>query len=392
MKHLLYVSSGHPPAFTGGSSRAARFCKYAPTYGWQPVLAGLQGLPYSRFMENQPFEVPNFALPVSFLQRVRNRLSPLDVRDVMNRVRKSIDRACKEFSFDGTLVTVPSFDLLDPDLFRYIKKRVSGPLLLEFRDPPLMSMDQSVAARADIIDSALGHLGQYVDAVKCDTQALLLEVTSYFPSARTGVIPNSVDTAQYVPLRNPLPWPGRPEGVLRFVYTGVIGPYIPPSVFVPAFTLAHKLRPDGIERWRFSLYASGSEKHAGNWDHLPGLLQLNNHVPAGSLESLLCNADVLMSVNLESPSSRYMLRGKILEYLGARRPIVNASLGADAEIIKSTGSGYSPSPLDESEIASAILALDSLWQDNTPFPFGSEESCASWDAARITQQTLKLLD
>jgi glycosyltransferase involved in cell wall biosynthesis len=173
---------------------------------------------------------------------------------------------------------------------------------------------------------------------------------------KISVAPHWIDTA---PFREP---PGRDvrrelrlEGKFVAMFAGNLG-IVQGLETVIAAAAALRDRPDiaivlvgdGSDRAR--LEALAAEQGLAN-------VIFAGHHPAGEMPAFMQAADALVVHLRPSAIAEHAIPTKILAYLAAGRPVICATGGAAAELVREAGAGVTPPPGDAAALAGAILQL-----------------------------------
>lgn len=175
---------------------------------------------------------------------------------------------------------------------------------------------------------------------------------------RIDVFPNAFDPATAIPeagarerVRREMGW----DGSFVAVYTGTHTEVTALDTIVRA---ADRLR--GREDVRIDLFGSGQAK--------PGLVDLarrlgltnvmfHEPVPKSRVKDLLAGADVGLMSLFRSPLAHIYFENKLIDYLGAARPVVAAMDGIQGEVLRAAGAGICVPSHDDEGLAQALASL-----------------------------------
>ena len=402
-RHVLILTSNVPPFASGGTPRLLRECECLPRQGWRVSVAGFSG--QWQLPQLDPLPKSTTAWPVNVepwwyrhVRRLKKIFSREDEKavngarpdkylELLPGLLKVVERAVRRNPPDIIMVTIPSFSLLDAGFLARLDSLAPGRVVIERRDRfahnPWHTRSEADIARAEAIERAAGP---FVAGVTDDSQLFADTVKTWAPRALTEVISNGFVREHYVGKSLGLAWPGRREGVLRFQFVGRAYAHAVVRLLVPAFQRALVLRPELAPRLRFRFIGQFQPEFLGDWSDLGSTLELCDPIPYAEIPGAVERADVSTLVVADNAVSQGQPAAKVFEYLGASRPILAASNGAAAEIVRITQSGITANPHDPEALAAAILGFDDLWQADQPFPLGPQSLRDPWEANALAKK------
>jgi len=196
-------------------------------------------------------------------------------------------------------------------------------------------------------------------------------VTAPYPArirAKARVLPHSYDPAQY-------PAGGFTPGPVRVIrYLGDFYHSRDPRLLVEPLVMLLKDSPQLFKNVRFEIFSDYPEaprSQAPFADLPPGLLSFRGKVPYLESLKLMCQADALLLVNMTFRPAVW-LPSKLIEYLGAVRPILGITPPGAAERVLRDIKAWVADPQDPRAVARMLA--DFLAQPSPPSPWGDEKA------------------
>ena len=209
-----------------------------------------------------------------------------------------------------------------------VKKTHGKPLVAHYSDPfvasPFGTASSSVEKRRFEVEKCVLDAADVVVFANRQLANWVLKRHDPSLSHLAHVIPHSFEDAQYPPDTEPMP---RPDGRVLFRHIGAFyGPRTPTSLF-RALEILRERKPDVFEKIDVELI--GADLYGANSSTLDGSIPptLSSRVRClpimdyrASLRAMQ-TADVLVSIDA-STGDAIFLPSKLIDYLGARRPIL----------------------------------------------------------------------
>jgi glycosyltransferase involved in cell wall biosynthesis len=173
----------------------------------------------------------------------------------------------------------------------------------------------------------------------------------------------------------------RGEGPFVIRHLGSLYGSRTPSDLVAALELLLRERPAVLERMRFEFYGTFPRGVEGS--NLPGGL-LTFHPPVPYIESLglMSSADALMVITPSEALSGVFLPSKLIDYMGAGRPIIGICRpGACRSLVERLG-GWVSETGDPSSVAAGLVSLAGFLDEHrqTASPWGEPAVRALYSA------------
>lgn len=433
MKRVLVITYYWPPAGGSGVQRWVKFSKYLPSFGWRPVI-------YTP--SNPQMAVTDFSLekeipaeaeiikrkifePYGIYRLFAGRRSGTDMKDfieedgesAINTGRRSLFKRLSLYIRANLFIPDPRVWWLRPSV-RFLKKYLSEypvdlvvttgpphsmhligrrlhretgvPWVPDFRDPwtemyfmaylPLTGMASKKHARLEqgVLDEATAVL-TVTPQMKADF------------SARTktpvAMITNGYDEEDFDVA-------AEPDGFFNIVHTGIFSGKGNPSVLWKTLGKMAADDPEFREKLRLR-FVGQTEQEILDGIAAQGLAS-NVHY-AGYREHSEAvreqlGASVLLLPMSDAPEIRFILKGKLFEYLASRRPILCISRpdGATAQMVTGCGAGAVCGWDDEDGMRAF---LNGAWED---FKEGRTRETGSdidkFSRRRLTGELAELFD
>jgi glycosyltransferase involved in cell wall biosynthesis len=384
-RQVLFISYLFPPTGGPGVQRSAKFVKYLPCFGWEPVVLTtyrqtrpqrdeslLLDIPPETAVirtgtgEPTPGSHPLHRFIVSCLH------TPLSIPDLGNLwLPWVLPAALRELQRRPIRAIYATGDPFSSHILGAILKvRTKLPLVLDYRDEwtldPVYRASQSRhRARFQFIER--GQQRCVID--KADRVVVVTDsarnafVEEYGAAHKFLTIRNGYDTEDFETAVDP----NLSRANFHIVYTG--------------HTLDLIYRPDtflgglrqGLDRSP-ALRASLRVSFVGNLDHesratiqrlnLEPWVRVVGYVPHAQSVGYLRHADLLLLIARRIPSR---MTGKVYEYIGSGKPVlVLANPDAEAvQLLTKAGTAVWVDPEDPSAIGGKLIELEDLWRRGT---------------------------
>jgi len=375
-RRVLIISRAYYPHCSPGSHRVAGMAKHLPEFGWTPVIVCPDWTPENCFgrcdpslagrdtceVIRVPYDVHAGRTPAALWHHSLNRvhhwfwphLVPLQL---LRDLEAQAERLLGERAFDAIIASHP------PTMALSAAARVSEksgiPWVADLRD--LVGGQQ----RGPVL-CPLTRLHMRRHAAVCRSASALVTVSSplaqrlarQHPGEPVEVVCNGFEPSNYADGVEP------DSNTFTMAYCGEIMSTESPVLLFDA--LDHVLRSDAgkLERFRLCFYGTTPAKVER---HLKGrrcaqLVHVMGRVPFDESIRVQQTANALLV--LSCPGTRGILTSKLLEYLGARRPIlaVPGDGGVIDSLIGETEAGKVGRTAEE--IADILLDWAAEWKEN----------------------------
>lgn len=411
MKKVLFLSYYFPPDGSVVSRIAAKFFKYFPRWGWEPVLLTKQWIYRGTRDSSYERDIPKNAKKFKAFNFEPTSLLPWKLKAPLDELfaipddkifwlpfatRKALQVIKKEHVSAIFAMAPPWTDLLAG---QRLKKLTEIPLVIWLGDPwtdnpyrlyrHLSRYEQEVQLEEGVFRSA-DHivLAEY----------FLDNLVQRYPFIRNkaSVIPHGYDAEDFS-LATALLQQESAEVKDKFliVYTGSFyGKHSPYPLLAGLSELLHE-HPNIKERLEVRLVGNMTKeilRKIGQDSRLSLILKYDGVVPHPVSVKYLLEADVLLLVT--HPAQKYALTTKLAEYLGSGKPIL-ALVPLDsvaAKLINQTNSGIVVDPEDTQAIKQALLDLYELWQKKGLQFAVNQDVVQQFEGTQLTQKLVQIFD
>lgn len=378
MKRLAFFAYHFPPMGGGFSQRSAKYAKYLPSFGWQPVVFTAEisrSFPLDRDMlssltdDLEIHRLPDYytsplravaqTLHLEVPFRYANRLLfwPDIHRRWANRARDRFMALDRQSPFDAVFTTSAPWSTHVAGLA--LKRRTGVPWVADFRDPwtqnyeyrqPLKSMrpwdrriEAEVYRQADVV--VLNTLGNY--------EALLRDFD--VDPGRCVVLPNGYDDEDFAGVRVE-PWR---DGQIHLLYLGGLRGDWFEGPFYQALAVLRERAPDLGERLQVDFV--GVERPVGAvFDSADGARSCVFHGfrPQSEVPSWLAKSHATLLLLPPSELPLGWVPQKFFLYLRAGKPVFAACPGGSVKTIGEATCGVTiAQPGDPEAMACALITF-----------------------------------
>ncbi|MEM2046236.1 MAG: glycosyltransferase [Candidatus Bathyarchaeia archaeon] len=411
MKKVLFLSYYFPPDGNVVSQIAAKFFKYLPRWGWQPVLLtkqfiyrGTRDYSYERDIPKnaKKFKALNFE-PTSWLPwRLKALLDerfavPDDKILWLPFATKEALQAIKKEHVNAIFAMAPPWtDLL---IGQKLKQLTGIPLVIWLGDPWIdnpyrLYHHQSRYEREVQLEMGVFQSADYIVLAEFFLESLIQRYP--FTKDKASVIPHGYDAEDFLLAAASLPQiSDRIGDKLFIVYTGSFYGKHSPFPFIAALSELLHEHSDIKEKLEARFVGNMTKKilHEIRQDsRLYSVLKYDGVVPHSVSVQRLLEADVLLLVIHQV--QKYALTTKLAEYLGSGKPILAIVPldGVAAKLVRQTNSGIVVAPEDIQAIKQAILHFYELWQKKSLQPAVNQAIVQQFEINLLTQRLAKVLD
>lgn len=425
MRRVLLIAYFFPPDGGGGTQRPAKFCKYLPEFGWQPIVVA-RALDEQRTLWNPEDHSlhDEIGADVIVTRPTRDESAAPVMRGIhaslpfLGPIHAAARRAIRAHQPDVVLITMSPFDfcVLGPRL----QEEFGLPVVYDLRDPWALDgwrlyssksqWKQDLSAMVRTLESADG-----VIANTPESATALRRAAAGLSPDRMTTITNGFDAADFA---GSPPTPPT-DGLFRIVHTGTLhsntlykyeGPlgwlrklrhHRPEPMDTSGRTALHLLRAlrllrtrgyPQIDRVRLVQIgpADGPTRRCVEESGVADLVEITGYLPHAESVGRVRTADALfLPLHGLAPGHRSLIvPGKTYEYLAAARPILACLPEGDArDFVTRSGRGVFASPCDPDSIADALVELI----ETPPSASGSLDWLAAFERRALTQSLAAFL-
>lgn len=428
MTRILFVSYFFPPVGGAGVQRSAKFVKYLPSFGYEPVVLAGPGPGGSRWTPEDSSLAREVDSTVT-VHRIASRLAPATPRVRLQRAIEGLDAGTAAWIDDATAVAVAeardaqaAVITLGPYWTGALAGRLRAlgiPVVLDFRDPWALDEMWDVPTRLHrALDlRRMRRALAAADAIVMNTEEAADRVRRLPEGARLPVvaIPNGFDAEDFAGVV-----PERRDGAFRIVHTGYLhtedgferagrsrlrawlgGTW--PGVDVLSRSHVHLV--EALQQ----LSASAPALQEVVELHLAGVLtdadhrvaerapcaRLHGYLPHAESIELLRTADLLFLPMHDLPAGRRaaIVPGKTYEYLAAARPILAAVPDGDArDLLAEAGGSLLCRPTDVQAMAAHIRQAVAANRAGSRPRLPDPAVVARFERRRLTEQLAAVVD
>lgn len=238
-----------------------------------------------------------------------------------------------------------------------LKRRTGLPWLAHFSDPwadnPFRALQPLANLKNRALEAAVIEAADSVVFTSEETRQLVMRKYPRDWLGKAFVLPHSFDPADF----GGAPVSGSGESIVLRYLGNFYGHRTPFPLFASLARLA-AVQPDLLTGVRVELVGAtpGWMRHHPALKRLPkGLLEFSNPVPYKQSLSLMSSADLLLVIDAPAKHSVF-LPSKLVDYIGAGRPIFGiVPPGASQKLISQLG-GATADPQAPADIDSALIA------------------------------------
>jgi glycosyltransferase involved in cell wall biosynthesis len=362
MKKVLIISYYWPPAGGPGSQRTAKFAKYLPKYGWQPLIFTVKngefpyydpslasdlspGLQIIKSSSIEPFRLfkklsgldPATRLPVGHLtqsnQSLKNKIfswirANIFIPDArigwLPGAILKLNRLMKQEHIQLVFTTSPPHSL--QLIGRHLKKKYHLPWVADFRDPWTDIQYYQVFKRskfAQKTDRALersvllnsDHLTTVSQTV---SEGFIRKVPTANLQKKVTVLPNGFDPEDFSIQ------PPKVDSYFTILHTGNLNATQNPEIFWKSLKTILESDPTLSKSIRIKLIGGVAPdiQQSVKQQRLQEIVGFQSFLPHAEIIKQIQQADLLLSVIPEVPDNKGIVLSKNFEYIGSGKPIL----------------------------------------------------------------------
>ncbi len=399
MKKVLLITYYWPPAGGGGVQRIAKFAKYLPAFGWQPVVLTVEG-------GNFPDADSSLTKDVAAAEHVF-RVHSLEPHSIYRRLRglgsnssHKTDPALSGHSFIAELIRLNLFipdsrigwrapavrkaleivSDLQPSMILSsappytahlialtLKNKCRIPWVADFRDPwvenftyntvprlpPVKMINKRMEARVIKNADRIVSVGEQLDS-------LLRSKAPHSDTDKFAVINNGFDPEDIPSIQR------ERSPYFTIGYYGTMYPQGFPHVLFEAFSDLRTEKPDIIKNMKVRLTGkidAGLYKRFQEVVPSSGLTH-TPYIPHMEMLQEAHKEQLLLLIINKVPHDKLIITGKLFDYLPTSNPVlaIGPENGDAARIIKNTECGSIHGPDDRNGIKKAICEAYDNWK------------------------------
>lgn len=414
MKKALMVAYQFPPAGGSGVQRSAKFAKYLPLYGWEPVVLtrnmGRVGLRDDSLLEELPAGMEIIRTPARDLTAFPGPLSGIgkfiawkllipdgEMLWMKRALREAVTRLEKG---DIRVLYTTSYPYSDHLMGLGIKARYPDlPWVADFRDEwtnnPYLLDKPYPAWRARRERLMERMVLEKADALIANTPVMKRNFIALHPDLdlerRMQVIPNGFDDGDF-PENSPGDIPSR----FTVTYTGSLYMRRTPDGFLKA--AGNLVRSGRIPKESLCIRFIGNIKEqpiqkAARQNGLEGVVEILPYMNHRDCIGSMLKSHVLLLLE-GGRGSECFYTGKLFEYIRTGRPILALvpAAGAAAELIRRTRTGIICNWSDTASVERGLARLYDHWARGALRLDPDHEEIRKYERRALTKKLAGIMD
>lgn len=415
---VLVIAYYFPPLGLSGVQRVAKFVKYLPQFGWEPIVLTVDPTGYYAFDHSLEAEILAEGIEIHRVKSVdlnrffgKQQLVPMPKEGIRKRWSKvsqalmipdskigwkkeALQKAYELFErhkFDLVFSSAPPFTnhLIGAEISR--TKKI--PLITDFREPWLPNPRHyypfnSKAKHEKLEKEVVAESENIVVLNRKTKDDFLKRHLGHNGFKKVHILPHGFDPSDFL---NTVP--PRTDAKLQFLYSGMFYDVQQPDTFLQALAEFLRRRPEAkplVEAHFIGLFPE-AKKELVQQLQLQEVVQIEGYKEHQEAVTRLRQADVLWMTLGDSPGSELMNTSKLYEYFGTGKPILGlvAPSTDEADALQEYEAGIVVPPLDVPAVAQAIEIIYDQWR-NGSLPVPNYSVIEKYNRRDLTMQLAKL--
>ena len=393
MFKVLVVAYYFPPMGLSGVQRTLKFVKYMKNYNWEPTVITAGKIGYFAHDESLVNEIENLKIrvirvgakePNAVLSRFGTIKPPREsIRKIFNRISQTLFipdnkiswskkalKKVKEFlakeHFDAIYVTIPPFSSFY--FLRKLKKEFEIPVMVDYRD---LWYGSYFAFYPTPFHKILHKRMEYLSLKAADgiivtnrkIKEKLIKTYKFLTFNDVVIIPHGFDPMDFenlksVQMRN---------NKMTVTYSGIFMEYNTPKYFLRAFKKLIVERPDIASKVQLNFvgYLGKENKKLVTKLKLEEYVKELGYVSHNESVSRIISSDILWLMIGRKRNIDAILPGKLLEYMGSKKPIIGCVPDGVAKMtLEEYGASFITEPENVDEIKNTLIKVYELYKKN----------------------------
>ena len=307
-------------------------------------------------------------------------------------VLKTIDRFMRSQHYQPDVLVTFAFPLIDNIIGLELKERYKLPWLAHFSDPwvdsPFRTDDPLTRALNVRLEQSVIHRADRLVFTSRETADLVMQKYAPAHRAKVRIVPHAYEPElfQSVPNNN--------GGRLNIRYLGDLYQSRTPKPLFQALEILSETQPELLQKFRFEIVGDVHELNLEQMglSQLPdGLVEFRPRVEYSESLSMMTSASGLMVIDapVAKNSESVFLPSKLIEYVGADRPIIGLTPpGTAANLISRLG-GWVADPGSAEQVADVVRQfLSFVWdtRQNRETGWGRSEVREEFEAKAVARK------
>lgn len=427
-KKVLFIAHIFPPVGGSGVQRSVKFVKYLRNFGWEPIVitVGKTQYPFrdETLLTDIPEEIEIIRIdePISIDIKYANRLVEMYkgivnddslIEEYVAELNKSrenleqlifipdpyitwaveaLDRIADIVDFkEIALIYTTSGPYSDHVLGYYLKTRYNKPWVADFRDewtnnPYVNYNEQHIYYKLNY--AMENNIVNFADKVITVTPISSNNYENIFKleKSKIATITNGYDELDFKPVSKKK----KRNDKFTIVHNGLLYMIRTPLTFLQA---VRKLIDNGLVRKDKIKVIFGWTENKRNWMqvidtlNLRDVVEFKDYMTHEDSLAMVNQADALLLIVGPGEKNKSVYPGKVFEYLRLCKPIMALSPKNSLveELIISTNRGYNTDYNDIDGIASCLLELYKLWEEDDIPQLIVDENIRKYERRKLTE-------
>jgi len=417
MYKVLVVAYYFPPMGLSGVQRTLKFVKYMKNYNWEPTVLTSGNVAYfahdkilAAEAENAGIKIirlgskePNSLLskkystvkpPREFVRKILSKISqtffvPDNKISWSKKAAREITKLLKKETFDIIFITAPPFSS-----FYHLRKlkKLDVPIMFDYRD---LWYGSYFAFYPTPFHKALHKRMEYLSLKAAEKiivtnrkiKEKLIHTYKFLTFNDVVIIPHGYDPGDFENLQ---PEP-KPNDKMIITYSGIFMEYCTPKYFLRAFKRLALERPDIASQIQLNFvgYLGKENEALIKKLNIEEFIKEFGYVDHKESIKKIISSDLLWLMVGKKKNIDAILPGKLLEYMGARKPIIGCVPEGVARLtLEEYRASFLTEPDNVEQIKDMLLKVFELYK-RKELPVPDENMLQKYRRDALTEQLTK---
>lgn len=419
MKKVLIISYRYPPQSGSGITRALKFTRYLPSFGWKPYVISLHKKINNSKSEDIPkntsvYYTTNIILLDDFFssmaKKSNNYMNKPDTKKTISWIIKSLKTSITYLLPDVHVGWIPLTLIAGIQIIRrenidviyatsppatsaiigaLLKKITKTPLIIDFRDAWTYNPNLSHVTKFN--KTLESFVLKNADKFIVVTPVIQKQYLSEYPYLikKTNLIYNGFDFND-LPSKMDI----NPFEKFTIAYTGTFGGTRSPHLFIKS--IEHIIQTNKIPKDKFQIKFVGlndiSVKEISSNILIKDVIEFVPKVPSKEVMRLIYNSHLLLLIEFKDAFTT-----KVFEYLTSGRPILALISTGELEkfIIDYSSNSCIITSGDIEEISNSVVGFYNQWEndkDNYCADYGNVKFMDNFNREKLTKELVYVLN